>query len=310
MGGQGGAYLAAHQWQIGLAYRSLTADQWFVGKEIREDQAPFGQPLFLNIYSADLTATYGVSDRLSATLTLPFSYGTHSRYYADGVRHKVSAGGLGDVSLSANSWLLDPQKHSDGNIWVSLGVKAPTGKNDVEDDFFLANGSVIQRPVDQAIQPGDGGWGILLEMQAFGQLFSNFFVYGSGSYLMSPKDTTDVPSPIPGVPLSVPDVFSARVGFSYAPLFGHGLSVSLGGRVDGIPLRDAIGGSDGFRRPAIIGYVDPGLALTIGRNIISVNVPVRVYADFRPSLIDQQLGLQGGGDLAKYLVFIRVDRRF
>jgi len=35
------------------------------------------------------------------TGTVPFSKGTHSRFYADGVRHRVSAGGLGDVRLGS-----------------------------------------------------------------------------------------------------------------------------------------------------------------------------------------------------------------
>lgn len=310
MGGQGGVYLAAKQWQIGLAYRSLAADRWYVGKDVREDEAPFGHPLFLNIYSADVTIAYGVTERFSGSLTIPFSYGTHSRYYADGARHKVSAGGLGDISLSGNYWLLDPYTHAEGNIQVSLGVKTPSGRNDVKDDFFLANGSVIQNPVDQSIQLGDGGWGVLLQTQAFQKLFANTYGYASGSYLVSPRNTTDVGSPIPGVTLSVPDVYSARMGVLYSPPFAPKLSVSLGGRLDGIPLRDLVGGNDGFRRPAIIGYVDPGIVLSLGLTTISLNVPLNVYRDFRPSLIDRNLGEAGGGDLAKYLVFIGIDRRF
>jgi len=41
-----------------------------------------------------------------------------------------------------------------------------------------------------------------------------------------------------------------------------------------------------------------------------LNVPLNVYRDFRPSLIDWKLGENGGGDLAKYLVFAGIDRRF
>jgi hypothetical protein len=293
-----------------VAYRSLTADQWFVGKDVHEELAPFGHPLFINIDSADLTLSYGMTDRFSASLTLPFSHGTHSRYYADGERHKVSAGGLGDVSLSGYYWLFDPNRHEDGNILVGVGVKTPSGSNDVKDDFFLANGSVIQFPVDQAIQLGDGGWGILLQVQAFQKLFPNGYGYATGSYLVSPRNTTDVPSPYPGYPLSVPDVYSARLGLSYTLPFASSLSVGFGGRIDGIPLRDLIGGSDGFRRPAIIGYVDPGLALSLRRFTITLNVPVRVYQDFRPSLLDRELGRPGGGDLAKYLVFAGIDYWF
>jgi hypothetical protein len=295
---------------VSLGYRSLTAGEWFVGRDVDEGKAPFGKPLFLNIQSADLTLNYGVTERLSASLTLPFSYGTHSRYYADNSRHKVKAGGLGDVNLIGTFWVLDPSTHADGNVAGSLGVKAPTGKNDAQDDFFLANGSVVQRPVDQSIQLGDGGWGFLLQAQAFQELFEGGYGYANGSYLFSPKNTTEVASPLPGVPLSVPDVFSARLGLVYTLPFAPAFSVGFGGRVDGIPRRDVIGESDGFRRPAVVGYADPSLGVTLGGYRLTVDVPVRVYADFRPGLLDRQFNFAGGGDLAKYLFFFGIDRRF
>jgi hypothetical protein len=111
----------------------------------------------------------------------------------------------------------------------------------------------------------------------------------------------------------VPDVYSARLGLAYGLWSGSpigDLSVSLGGRIDGIPLHDLIGGSAGFRRPITVVYVDPGIALGLGMNTLFVNVPVRVHADFRPSLVDRQLGSLGGGDLAKTLLFVGVDHRF
>jgi hypothetical protein len=277
---------------------------------VDEGKAPFGKPLFLNIQSADLTFNYGLTERFSASLTLPFSYGTHSRYYADNTRHKVKAGGLGDVNLMGTFWFLDPATHASGNVAASFGVKAPTGKNDVQDDFFLANGSVVQRPVDQSIQLGDGGWGFLLQAQAFQKLFESGYGYANGSYLLSPKNTTDVGSPLPAVPLSVPDVFSARLGLVYTLPFAPALAVGFGGRVDGIPRRDVIGDSDGFRRPAVIGYADPSIEVTLAGYRLTVNVPVRVYADFRPGLLDRQFNFAGGGDLAKYLFFFGIDRRF
>ena len=63
LGGYSG-FVAARHWEVGAAFRRLGADQWFVGSEVRESAAPFGQPLFLNIYSLDATITYGVTDRL------------------------------------------------------------------------------------------------------------------------------------------------------------------------------------------------------------------------------------------------------
>jgi hypothetical protein len=72
---------------------------------------------------------YGITGRIGVTLTLPFSYDTHSRFYADGKRHTVQASGLGDVSLGGNIWLRNPELHRDGNVSIGFGLKAPTGNN-------------------------------------------------------------------------------------------------------------------------------------------------------------------------------------
>src|SRR5579863_107581 len=156
LGGYSG-FVEAKHWEVGMAFRHLGADQWFVGSQVRESAAPFGQPLFLNIYSVDATLTYGVTDRVSVTMTVPFSHGTHSRFYADGQRHTVAAGGLGDISGVANIWLRRPVRESSGNVAIGLGVKSASGNNGVIGDYFLADRSLTKNPVDQSIQLGDGG---------------------------------------------------------------------------------------------------------------------------------------------------------
>jgi len=37
------------------------ADRWYVGRQVREDKAPFGQPLLLEIHSLDLSASYALN---------------------------------------------------------------------------------------------------------------------------------------------------------------------------------------------------------------------------------------------------------
>ena len=303
--------LKAHQWQIDLSYRYLPADQWYVGSNVQESSAPFWKPLFLNLYSLDISVDYGVTDRLSLTLALPFSHGTHSRFYGqDGKRHKVSAAGLGDVSFGGTVWLWNPAKHPHSNISLGLGVKTPSGDNTATDQVFLANGSVIQPPVDQSIQLGDGGWGIIFQAQAFWPLFRRAAGYAYGWYLMTPKEKTTVPSPIPGVPLSVPDVYSTRLGMAYALWPARGLSASMGIRIDAIPIRDLAGGNDGFRRPGYSLYLDPGVSFVHGRSTFTMNIPVRVYQDFKRSIVDVQKNSPGGGDLARYLILAVYSVRF
>ena len=116
-------FVPAKHWELGASFRRLSADQWFVGSQVRESAAPFGQPLFLGINSLDATITYGVTDGLSVTLTVPFSRGTHSRFYADGKRHTVEAAGLGDTSGVANVWLRRPSAESSGNVGARLRLE-------------------------------------------------------------------------------------------------------------------------------------------------------------------------------------------
>ncbi len=293
-----------------MAFRRLSADQWFVGSNVRESAAPFGRPLLLNIYSLDATFTYGVTDRVSVTLTVPFSRGTHSRFYADGNRHTVKAAGLGDISGIANVWLRPPASESSGNVAIGLGLKTASGNNGVVDNYFLADGSVTKNPVDQSIQLGDGGVGVIFQLQAYRKLVGSASGYVYGWYLLTPREKTGVASPLADVPLSVPDVYSFRSGISTALWRKHGISASLGPRFDGIPLRDFVGRSSGFRRPGYSLYLDQGIVVTAKRSTWSINVPLRVHQDFQRSLADIERGTAGGGDLAKYLVLIGYTVRF
>jgi hypothetical protein len=126
LGGHYESHLRAAEWKVGVFYRRLTANQWFVNDEIREDLAPFGgqSPRFINIQSVDLAVTYALSDRFSLRLTLPFSTGSLSKIHPDSSRHATSATGLGDLNLVGNFWLFQPSRHVNGNVALGAGVKA------------------------------------------------------------------------------------------------------------------------------------------------------------------------------------------
>ena len=308
-----GEHLQRGHWQAGFAYRHLTANQWFVGRQVREDAAPFRKPLLLDINSLDLVAGYGVSDSTRIALTVPFSRGTHSRLYADNQRHKVAAEGLGDITVGMTHWIRDGSRAPmTWNIELGAGIKTATGRNDVMDDYFLATGKT-RFTVDQSIQLGDGGWGVVIDGQAFRVITAHTHVYVSGSYLVSPRNQSSVHQALAGpyatVQVSIPDVYNARGGLTYA-VPGVGATFTLGGRIDGIASRDLIGKSDGFRRPAIIGYVEPGLTLSRGADAVSLSVPVRAYVDFRSTVLDRTLRFKGGGDLARKLLFASYLHRF
>ncbi|HZS98849.1 MAG TPA: hypothetical protein VFA40_18840 [Terriglobales bacterium] len=303
--------LKAHEWQVDVAYRYLYTDQFYVGSEINDSAGPFGKGPSIKIHSWELTVNYGVTSRLSLALRFPFSAGSATRLFADNNLHTTAAAGLGDISAIGTVWLWNPTKHTKGNLALGFGVKTPSGDNAVIDRFFPASGPPTRAPVDQSIQLGDGGWGVILQTQAYRAISSRTSGYVNASYLLSAKEKTDVPSPIPGGVLGVPDIYSVRVGVAYALLAERGLSMSLGPRIDGIPIRDLIGGGDNnFRRPGYSLFIDPGVTFNHGRNTFWINVPIRIHQDFKRSLADIEHNRVGGGDLAKYLVFTGYSVRF
>src|SRR5262245_56933705 len=90
-----------------------------------------------------------------------------------GSRYSIQAHGVGDVFVGVRRWLFDPARNAEQNISLSLGVKIPTGQDDVMDAFQTFGAPVVQT-VDQSIQPGDGGWGIGFRAAAFKTLGNSF----------------------------------------------------------------------------------------------------------------------------------------
>jgi hypothetical protein len=98
----------------------------------------------------------------------------------------------------------------------------------------------------------------------------------------------------------------------------RGLSLSLGGRIDGIPVRDVIGGGDeSFRRPGYAVYVEPGMALRLSGSPVSpaasmftLGVPIRVDQNRMASLLEVAHGRHGGGNFAPFLIFAGYAKRW
>src|SRR5439155_16119644 len=127
---------------------------------------------------------------------LPLSHGSHSHISADGNRHVSRAAGLGDITVTGNVWLWNPVKHTNGNISLGLGLKPPTGDHRALANAYLADGSVVPSFVDQSIQLGDGGLGVILQAQGYRRILGRTSAYGYAWYLMTLRDHTSVPSGI------------------------------------------------------------------------------------------------------------------
>jgi len=311
MGGTGMLYsnsynLGKGEFILGAQYRYFHSFRHFVGTEEQYERQNTGgghdangveQGNAVNIYShaLDFNFSYGLTNRLQINGTLPYVHNERSQVLrqtspeVDTFRYSVFAEGIGDARIGLNYWLFDPATAHDANLMVGLGIKIPTG------NFAATDNQVPQTDgkkkdfiiMDQAIQPGDGGWGFSTEMSAFQKLFGKVYGYANGYYMFNPRESngtyksapTVVKSPIDNTPLDTlegyniyasPDQYFVRAGLMTN--FGN-LSVSLGARWEGIPAYDAIGGQVAYRRPGYVVAVEPGLAYRAGNHSFSFFMP-------------------------------------
>ena len=86
--------------------------------------------------------------------------------------------------------------------------------------------------------------------------------------------------------------------------------MSFGGRIEGVPVRDAFGGSDGFRRPGYAISIDPGLMYGHRSWTFTVNAPVAVERNRKKSVTDYANRFHGDAAFADFSFLFGVSRRF
>lgn len=295
------------------------AGQWLDGDEENTDREKYNQRMINRVSLINVSLTYGFTTRWSLNLDVPYIAAERNSLFehGDGQRHSMYASGLGDVRLTTDYWLFDPHQHMDGNLALGVGVKAPTGDDHATDTSFRGSGRVT-RPVDQSIQPGDGGWDLILQLQAFQKLHRRVVAYVQGSYLISPKEMNDTQTVMgdvmPRGPMtynSVSDQYFGRGGLSYAIWPSEGLTLSLGGRIEGVPVFDATGGSLGYRQPGYTVSVEPGIVWSGARNSLSILAPVAVYRNRQRSAPEIKLNRPGGdASFADFSILVNYTHHF
>jgi len=311
LGVQNEPFLPINQWQAQVSYQYANANDFYLGDQRSDAAAPSGFPPHRTVNLINLDVIYGLSNRLSMDLTIPFGVGSGQVMQgpaASRTLHQFEASGLGDMSLQAEYWLSDPAIPSRVSGSVGFGIKAPTGSDHVEGTVGTATGDV-RAPIDEAFQLGTGGWQLLLRAQGTAAIKGPLFGYASGYYGVSLTEHTDVLNA--GALRGDPDTYSGRLGAAYLLPFLQNLVVSLGGRINGVTVKDLVGGGDLYwRRPGYAIYVEPGLTWTLGRNTASVSVPLRAYAKKLDSPLDVSLNRHIGASFASYLFLASFGRRF
>lgn len=305
---------------LSAGYRWFRSYRHFRGDDEETYRVAQGTEVINRFHGIDLAAAYGINHRVFATLFVPLAINDRSSMYEhygnavtvnpDRKRFATQSVGMGDIRLSASVWLRDPARAPRANMALGLGVKAPTGRFDVMDDFHKldaeGNDYIVRRPVDQSIQPGDGGWGGTMEMQAFAVLSPRISAFMNGFYLTNPRNhngvlrspTNDTADPFSY--FSVADQYSARVGLFISAT--EKWAFNLGGRVDGVPSTDLIGKSEGFRRPGYSVALEPGFSFLWGEVVFNAAVPVALYRNRIRSAQDKIRNAHGDAAFADYLI--------
>jgi hypothetical protein len=302
-------YLNKGDLQVTVSYRGYESTKHFQGKKPFPEldaNGPINRQHQLNF-----DFTYAFSQKLNLSLNVPVHVNSFSvRRAAPGnpvpFFQKTESKGVGDISVRARYWLLSTER-SDRNIGVSVGLKMPTGKANREDQIV---GRVV--PVDISVQTGDKGWGMTAGVQGF-QRIKRVNIYGAASYLFNPRNTTGVPTFFGSLTNarnttvnSVPDQFSAQIGTSVHIKRKWPLP-TIAYRVEGAPVTDVFGKSDGFRRPGTFGFVEPGVSYGIGKHLFSFNVAIRNYVHVKDAPNSVRIE---DATIPKYMFFVAYSKRF
>jgi hypothetical protein len=310
--------LGRNEWQVGMNYRYFKSFRHFRGTHEEADRVANGTEVINHAHGFDFALTYGISDRFYLSANIPFVINERSSLYEHGrtERHSSFSRGLADIRLGAGLWLLSPVENPKGNIAMGVGIKLPTGAFSATDIFYNVgpSGTPQVRPVDQSIQPGDGGFSPSLDVQLYRMISSSFSVYGNGFYMFSPRETNGVrtfretlnPILANEAIMSVSDQFAARLGVTYN--VNHAFGAGLGLRYEGVPVEDILGGSQGFRRPGSTLSVEPSINYMKGGTTLFLSVPVAIRRERPQSVTDLETEIATGtprnGDsaFADYLI--------
>jgi hypothetical protein len=308
-------------WQLNITNRYFKSHRDFKGT--KDQNTPEADVHIIYSYALDLSITRMLSKGWSLGLSLPVASNTRSATVEHGgagtPRHSTHSFGIGDVRITAYKWLVNPSVKQNWNLQIGLGLKLPTGDYKYQDYFYRNDSTKVLAPVSASIQLGDGGTGIITELNTF-YVFSSrrTSLYGNFYYLVNPREQNGVSATFGKPPTtlqvktgseinSVPDQYSIRAGvnFNFKKLL-----FSMGLRDEGIPVYDLIGGSNGVRRAGHNISVEPGIVYKIKKISVFAYIPIIVSRNIKQTVPDKketEIGhvyvLRMGGS-PNYLVFV------
>jgi hypothetical protein len=303
-------HLHPKHWTLTVGYRYQPSFRHFIGT-VEQVQREVNHNQIENIYHLlDYSIERELTARWSVSASVPVLFAHRNQLYAPVGKYSVNS--FGDASVGARAWIFKPPTESGNNISVGMSIKLPTGQYNSTSPA-ISGGKTIIATADQSIQAGDGGTGFAIDIQGYKHSYFQTELYFAGVYLFNPRDTNGVSTFRKAngeTVMSVTDQYLFRGGIGHRIPKVRGLAASVGGRIEGVPVRDAIGGADGFRRPGYAISVDPGLMYVRGAYAFSVNTPVAVERNRKRSVADYMNGTHGDAAFADYSLMVSLSRRF
>jgi hypothetical protein len=330
-----GYTLPKGEFQIGASYRYFHSWRHFVGtdekKHRQTTQGGFdankmnerGNAVNIYSHSIDIILSYAITDRLQVNVSIPYVHNERNQVLriknggkrildgeeVDSVlvgdRYSLYAQGLGDIRMNATYWILDPNAGHQGNLMIGVGTKLNTGSHTETGMVPLMKNGVRteeEQTMDQAIQPGDGGIGVSLELQGFWNVHKNLYTFANAYYLFNPRESNGSFKSAPTVvkdengntlgtltgynEYACPDQYFARVGLMGAVDRAQNLTLSGALRMEGIPAYDAFGGQVAYRRPGYVVAVEPGVTYRYNKHSFNLLVPFNFVRDRIQSAAD------------------------
>jgi len=299
-------------WEISIGYRYQPSNRHFVGSEeqTRRDEA---NSEIENIYHLfDFAISRQLTPRWTAQVSIPVLFANRAQKYPPRGDYNVRS--IGDITVGARAWLFRPPTESGGNIALGFNLKLPTGEYNSTSLAVDRQGNTVRATADQSIQAGDGGTGFSLDVQGFKPIPWRSIAYLTGTYLFNPRNTNGVATfrSRPGEEvMSVADQYLFRAGISRPVPKARGVVATFGLRWEGVPAFDAIGKSDGFRRPGYAVSLDPGLMYqTRSGYVFSIGAPIAIHRDRTRSVPDIANGTHGDAAFADYAIILGFSKRF
>lgn len=310
------------EWQLNINNRYFKSHRDFKGKV--DQQTAKANEGVVKSFTTDISITRLLANGWSLSLSIPIASNSRTASLEHGgantTRHTTHSFGIGDTRFTAYKWLLKPAAKQRGNIQLGLGLKLPTGAYNYQDYFYRNDSTKVLAAVNPSIQLGDGGTGIITELNTFYNLNAarTITLYGNFYYMANPREQNGtaitngrVPPKIDSlannIVLSVADQYAIRAGIDYSL---KSWSFSLGVRDEGTPVHDLLGGSEGIRRAGHNLSIEPGIIYKMKSMSFYTYIPVIVGRETKQTLPDlyktkytNTYTLTQGG-FADYIVFV------